>query len=60
MEALIQRKLASFLRSRKDKFPNVTEDQRDEWANKILKQMTDTLGDNDIFYDNMPESVEEH
>ena len=59
MEALIQRKLATFLRQRQARFQNVTEEQRDEWAQKIVKQMNDTLDDIDIFYDNKPESVEE-
>ena len=56
---LVQRRLNRFLNDRKDKFPQVNRAQKQKWVSSVIKQLTLTLADHDIFYDNMPEDVVE-
>jgi len=60
METLIKFSLADFLNSRTDRFRNVTEQQKKEWAENVKKQIFAMLNDTDIFYENKPDSVVEH
>ena len=56
----IKENLNTFLNERKDRFLNVTEEQKERWATEIFNNLNMMLEDNDIFYDNMPEEVEEN
>ncbi len=55
----VEEKLNQFLEERKDKFPKVSKEQKEKWIKDIEKQIIMMLDDNDIFYDNMPNDVEE-
>lgn len=51
--------LEIFISDRKDKFPKVTDKQKKKWIKNIETNIDDMLGDNDIFFDHIPEDVEE-
>jgi len=55
----VDKALNEFLASRKNKFPDVTPAQKKRWVVAIQKQIESELKDNDIFYDNVPETVVE-
>lgn len=55
----ITKNLNEFLEERKDKFPNVSIKQKQKWVKEIEDYLKNVLNDNDIFYDNMPDDVEE-
>lgn len=59
LKQLISEELNSFLKERQDRFPTFTVEQKAQWADDIEQQIIDTLEDIDIFYDNMPDDVEE-
>lgn len=59
MDINIKEALENFLRERKEKFPNVTKEQKIFWVKSIEEHIKDMLGDNDIFFDFLPEEVEE-
>lgn len=59
IKLIVRKKLERFLAQRKEKFPNLTEEQKTKWANNAARSILLTLGDNDIFYDNMPYGVVE-
>lgn len=55
----VTKNLNEFLEERKDKFPNVSIKQKQKWVKGIEDYLKNVLVDNDIFYDNMPDDVEE-
>lgn len=59
MDINVEDKLNRFLNRRKDRFPHVTRKQKEEWIISIQRQLNVMASDNDIFYDNMPRTVEE-
>jgi N-glycosylase/DNA lyase len=56
----VRQGLNSFLRDRKERFLNVTVQQKEEWIKGIEEYISETMDDNDVYYDHMPESVEEN
>ena len=58
-DSVISKYLNTFLEDRKDKFKNITKNQIKNWESRIEDNLSDMLGDNDLFYDNMPSDVEE-
>ena len=60
MKSLISRRLGQFLNERKDRFSvPIPADQFEKWVENIRDSIEAQLKDNDIFYDNMPDDVEE-
>jgi len=56
-KATVKKELEEFLASRKARFPNVTEEQKDRWVNNIFGYLESILSDNDIYYDGKPDDV---
>jgi hypothetical protein len=59
MEINVRQGLNSFLSDRKDRFPNVTENQKNEWVKEIEEALVECVDDNDIYYDHKPDNVKE-
>ena len=55
----VAKKLDSFLKERKKRFPKVTASQRKAWSESLLEEVLNTLDDNGIFYYTMPNDVQE-
>ena len=55
----VKEALEEFIKDRKDRFPSVTEEQKEVWIKSVEDNIKAQLEDNDIFYDWMPEDVEE-
>lgn len=60
LKQLCEDGLNTFISDRKEQFPEVSPKQKEQWLELIYNQIKNTLGDNDIFYDNMPEDVIEN
>jgi len=54
---LCSQALGRFLSNRKDRFPVVSSAQLDEWELRVYNEIMGTLEGNDIFYDNVPDTV---
>ena len=60
MKAIVSHYLGIFLNERKDRFSTpIPADQFEAWVKNVENAIKAQLEDNDIFYDNMPEDVEE-
>ena len=60
MKSIVSQHLTNFLNARKDRFSvPIPADQFERWSQNVESAIMAQLEDNDIFYDNMPEDVEE-
>lgn len=59
MEIDVGKALDKFIADRIERFANITVSQRAEWREIIEQNIRDRLTGNDIFYDWMPDNVEE-
>ena len=51
--------VGEFVEERRDRFPEITPDQVRRWAKRVYSHILNLFGDSDIYYDFMPDDIEE-